>query len=626
MTSTGMHLVEAPPNPAGNIHRLFLLAGDGATITNAHVLPDTTGTGRLRLFHFNDLHNHLTELSGPTKGTHRFAQMVKRVRDARRLQSPDQALLFLSIGDDHTGSVLDELMGWRPDQFVLDASYRAYSDGGVDATVLGNHEFDRGTALLAKGIRQDAAFPVLSANVHSSTHLRAGRDYHGAAIAIAGPLRIGLIGLTTRVETRVGQPDDPTFAVASPVAVLQNILPALAPLVDVVLILSHCGYGDGAHQSGKAAAVRDIGEADFAIATAAAALTDTPMLVLGAHTHTRLNQNGLEDANVFSTIPVCQAECNGRYLGEINLAVDAKLPRGMDITAIRLHPIKTRNGDIGTDHTDVDQYEQPGDYDQDFETTTIAPLIRRVQSILNNQIARVDTDDLSFKSAVLDRYTKECALLNFMADAVVTRLRRGGGSVDFSLINAATIHAGIERGTLSMGAWFDVMPYADEIFIARINGAQLEQILHNNAKRILRAGEISKTDCTGFVGRGFLHMSAQVRYQIAPAGAAKQARATAIAINGRAISDQLDRVFDVAMPTYMALGAFGERWNGASISGGVAGDLAGFDMRALPAHSTNLVYRDEIAAFICDIGTIDATSGSYFDGRLQVLSPSKGSH
>ena len=128
---------------------------------------------------------------------------LKRVRDARA--ESDRATLFLSIGDDHTGSVFDELLGWNEEEFEIDAGYSVYSAGGIDCSVLGNHEFDRGSALLAKGIRQDATFPVLSANVFGSSHLIAGQDYHPAAIAVSNGLRIGLIGLTTRVETRVGQ-------------------------------------------------------------------------------------------------------------------------------------------------------------------------------------------------------------------------------------------------------------------------------------------------------------------------------------------------------------------------------------------------------------------------------------
>ena len=626
-----MRLVESKPNPAGGFDQLFLLQGAAfstpiSVIDHADILPKLSGAGTLRLFHFNDLHNHLTELSGSTKGTHRFSQMVQRVRRARVRAERDETVLFLSIGDDHTGSVFDELLGWKADQFVLDASYRAYSDAGLDATVLGNHEFDRGAELLALGIRQDAKFPVLSANAHSSAHLKSGQDYFPAAIGICGNLRVGLVGLTTHIETRVGQPNDPNFAVASPILTLNNLLPALDPLVDVILIMSHCGFGDGAHKSGKAAASRDIGEADFSIARAAAGLTKKPTLVLGAHTHTKLNENGLESENTFAGIPIFQTECNGKYLGEIELEIRPGSLAENSVKKACLHPIKPKNAEINPDDPDFHTYEQPENFDHDFEKTTIAPLIDQVKTISANVIAHVATENLSFRSAVLERYAQESALLNFMCDAMVERMDQAGLVVDFAMMNGATVQAGVEPGSLNMGAWYDVMPYADEVFVLSFNGLELNKMLQSNAQRILRSGEILTTDYHGFLPRGFLHTSRHIRYQIDPGASAQLAQAREIKIDGEPIALLEDRIFKAAVPTYLALGAFGEHWNGRPICGGVPGDLAGYDLRQMNKQNTGLVFRDEIAAHIVSKKILDQTSAPAVDGRLHVLENSKGCH
>lgn len=618
-----LRLHEAQPNPMGNIDRLFRLRGNGidATITRieqADLIPDLSGYGRLRVFHFNDLHNHLTELSGPAKGTRRFSQMVKTVRWARAEARETDALLFLSIGDDHTGSMLDELVGWNEDQFVLDPSYRAYSDAGIDATVLGNHEFDRGSALLARGIRQDARFPVLSANVHSSRHLICGSDYSAGAIATVGNLRIGLLGLTTHVETRVGQASDPTLAVASPVTVIEHILPALAPLVDVILILSHCGYGDGAHKSGKAAAIRDIGEADFSLARMASKLTRKPLLVLGAHTHTKLNEFELDSANIIDGIPIFQTECNGRYLGEIDLLVDPAASGGYTIRKACLHPVKPHQDSPEAVTLEPAEYEQPTDFDREFENQTIAPILAKISHALNNSIASVCTDRLSFQSGVLSRYTGASDLVNFICDSIFTRMAGLGYDVDFALMNGATIQAGVEPGVLTAGNWFDVMPYADEIFIVQLTGTQLSEMLQSNAKRVLRPDEISQTDYTGFLARGFFHTSTQIRYRIELGRSAAEARAVDAEFCGRSLNGLRKRKFNIVMSTYLALGGFGERWNGQPICGGVPGDLAGFDLRAMPSQNTGLVYRDEVAEQLRAIQPIHDGNAVNGDGRLKI--------
>ena len=144
----------------------------------------------------------------------------------------------------------------------------------------------------------------------------------------------------------------------------------MEPLVDVVLILSHCGYGEGEHQSGKSAAGRDIGEADITIARAVAPLTDKPIAIIGAHTHTRLNANGIRQKHVHHGIPVLQAECNGRFLGEIE--IDLSQPEGSfrGVSRACLHPIKPRDDSVAPDAREHDS-----DYDAAFEAAHITPLI-----------------------------------------------------------------------------------------------------------------------------------------------------------------------------------------------------------------------------------------------------------
>ena len=600
----------------GGIEQLYLLDGDCVSGTVSSIIafsdddvPPSVSSKQdvhLRVFHFNDLHNHLTDLSGKTKGTHRFSQMVKRVSDARKSASENEAVLFLSIGDDHTGTGFDELLGWNEDQFIASPAYRVYSAAGVDCSVLGNHEFDRGSLLLAKGIRQDAQFPILSANVHSSSHLEPGRDYFPAAIAVVKGLRIGMIGLTTKVETKVGQPGDPGLAVASPVDVLTNLMPTLAALVDAVFILSHCGYGDGEHKSGKASAVRDIGEADFALARAARIISKKPTFILGAHTHTVINENLLEDANIIAGVPVLQAGGKGQFIGEVSLAFDAQ--RNCEIGKVCLHPIVENVGANG---------QNDGDFDAAFENAHITPLINRIEDSLTREIATVSTNALSYESAELDRYSGESALLNFMCDAIYTRMDEAQYGVDFCLLNGATALAGIEKGSLSQGAWFDVMPYADQIYIVTMSGAELEAILQNNAKRILRPEEIAETDYSGFLPRGFTHTSSHIRYSIDLGNSAAAAKAISIEVNGQSIASLQSTKFKVAMPTYLALGAFGERWNGETISGGVPGNLAGFDMRQLPATNTGLIYRNQISAFILAAKHLE--DRDYIDGRLKLM-------
>nr|WP_321526358.1 5'-nucleotidase C-terminal domain-containing protein [uncultured Cohaesibacter sp.] len=625
-----LQLVPATPNPNGVIDKLFLLKGDplagqikaivaeNGSPVPAPVLKD--GERRvLRVLHFNDMHNHITDLHGKKGDTYRLAQMVKLVKEARANAADNEAVLFVSAGDDHTGSVFDELMGWHPDDFVADASYRAYSAAGVEIAALGNHEFDRGAELLKKGKDTDATFPLLSANVHSSGYMKRDEDYTAAAIADIKGLRVGLIGLTTNVDTRVGQPNDPTLAVERPVTALANILPAVSEISDVVVILSHCGYGIGQHKSGKAATARDIGDGDFAIAEIAAKLSQKPVVVVGGHTHTKLNETGIDENNLKDGVLITQALAHGQFLGDIAISIAANQGRKDWYNAVSLHPIKASDKRVASDDPKFPSLQQEGDWDAAFENAVVAPLLKQLDSKLAETIGTVDTEALGRNVTIASRYIGESALGNFMNDAVVARSETfPGGKVDFALFNATGLSAGVEKGPLTFKAWYDVMPYADAIHVATMTGAQLRDMLNNNAVRLLRPEEAKDVDLNGFVSRGFLHFSSGIRYEIALGADAKSAKAVNITLNGKPIEDVLDKKFTLAINSYIAFGAYGETWNGKPISGGVAGDIPSFDLRELDYDHTGLVYRNEVIAFIRDQKVITEANGAKLDGRLVV--------
>jgi len=625
-------MVPATPNPAGAAERLFLLKGDplagpiSAIVTEAgNPVPAPSladGERRvLRLMHFNDMHNHITDMHATRGDTHRLSQMVKRVAEARANAAEDEVVFFLSGGDDHTGSVFDELLGWAPGEFVADAGYRAASAAGVDIAVLGNHEFDRGAEMLRIGIEADAAFPVLTANVHGSRHLQRDRDYTAAAVLESKGLRVGFIGLTTQIDTRTGQPEDPDMQVASPVEAVRNIMPALAGICDVVVILSHCGYGSGQHRTGKAGAARLIGEGDFDIAEAAGQLTDKPVVLIGGHSHTALNAEGIDPDNIMDGVLMTQAEANGRWLGEVAMSIRASGGRQGWFTHVGLHPVKVRDNRVAADDPRAATLETDDDYDQDFEVAHVAPLIAALDDKLAQTIGTVATDaDVSPERVIADRYMRETALLNFMNDALVARsVTFPGGAVDLALFNATAIITGLQAGPLSFGDWYAVMPYADQVHIATMTGAQIGEMLQSNAHRLVRPEEAAGLDLSGFVSRGFMHFSSGIRYGIALGADATQARAEDITILGRPLEAVRDETFTIAINSYIQLGGFAEAWNGQPIVAGVPGEIAGMDLRRLNYRHTGLVYRNEIIAHIREHGGISAANGARLDNRLTVI-------
>ncbi|RBI86210.1 bifunctional metallophosphatase/5'-nucleotidase [Rhodosalinus halophilus] len=627
-----LRMVAAPANPAGGAQRVFLLEGDplGGPITTivaedgAPVLEKRLEDGErrvLRLMHFNDMHNHMTDMHASRGDTHRMAQMVKLVREAKAAARPNETVLFLSGGDDHTGSIFDELMGWSEEEFVVDTGYAAASAAGVDVAVLGNHEFDRGAAQLKLGIDRNAEFPVLSANVHGSAHLARDRDYAPAAVIEADGLRVGVIGLTTAVDTRVGMESDPSMAVASPVEAARNLYKAVEAVSDVVVILSHCGYGKDMHRSGKAGALREIGEGDFAIAEAIGPLSEKPVVIVGGHSHTELNADGMDPDNMVSGVLLTQAKANGAFLGDISMSLAAGQGREAWFSNVALHTIKRRDDRVSEGEDGYDDLEHDDDYDAAFEAEVMAPMIAALDTKLAEIIGEVAEDaPISTEETLATRYTGETAIANFMNDTLVKRSETfPGGRVDFALFNATGLAKGVNAGPLSFREWFDVMPYADQVEIATMTGAQIRDMLTSNARRLLRPEEVEGTDLSAFVSRGMLHFSSGIRYTAVLGASAAEARATDIMLNGRPVEEVLDKEFTMAFNTYIMLGGFSEAWNDKPIGGGVPGEVPGYDVRGLPFDNTGLVYRNELIAAIREMGTVTRAAGADLDGRFQVV-------
>lgn len=378
-------LIPLKPNPEGWITELYGLVGYapgqggaiGGAVAKRLAALQPPASKRLKIFHFNDMHNYLVHGDAPQGETHAMSQIVAKVRTAKRKAKADEPLLFVSVGDDRTGTALDKLLGDITGAgFRVDPAYVAYSAAGVDVGALGNHEFDHGARTLRTGIRASAKFPLLSANIHASRELEAGRDYFPAAIGVVGGLRVAFLGLTTPVMKHFRKAGDPGLQVASPVATAKELLPNLAKFADVVLILSHCGYGEDFGPERKSDGWRFyIQEGDVSIARAIGGLVDKPVVIVGGHTHTTLNAARLEPQNLVAGIPILQAGAHGKYLGEANLILKA----GEDTRfSTRLHPIRPRDDTVAD--PEAAKTERDADFDADFERRVIDPLQAEIRA------------------------------------------------------------------------------------------------------------------------------------------------------------------------------------------------------------------------------------------------------
>ena len=255
--------------------------------------------GQLVIAHTNDLHAHYEPnradwLEGaPDIGG--FAAIGGHVA-ALHEEHGDDRVLVLDGGDVMTGTPLMEfeVRGARGGA-MLDLMETA----GMDAWVLGNHEFDIGFDHISR-IVSASQVPVLSANLDATDGSGApaimGVQDH--TIFERNGLRVGVFGLTT---TSLGRLTASGAAARMDVRGLAEVareqVAVLEPQVDLVIALTHVGL-----------------EEDKALADEVEGID----LIVGGHSHTSL----VEPVRVDDTW-IVQAGCYARQLGVVELTVES---------------------------------------------------------------------------------------------------------------------------------------------------------------------------------------------------------------------------------------------------------------------------------------------------------------
>jgi 5'-nucleotidase / UDP-sugar diphosphatase len=358
----------------------------------------------------------------------------------------------------------------------------------------------------------------------------------------------------------------------------QNLIPALQPMCDVLIILSHLGYDLNQHSAAMAIA----GDVELARSLPAGAVH----LIVGGHTHDVLNAGGLSADNVVNGIPIVQAGHSGQFLGEVDITVGA----APVITDARLRAIESLPVDAA------------------FEAAYVQPLVERVQPYRERVLGRAaDEADLRTE-AVRDRLAGgESAFANFIADALVTQARARGHAVDFAMIDSTAVGCGLPAGgELTFGHWFDVMPYADVLSLSRLSGRQLRALLQDNALRVDRPDEPRAE-------RGFLHFSAAVRYSVLLGQTRGQAQVTGIDVNGCPIASCLERSFLVASTSFVH--GLAAAWEAEAPEAVTAALL---DLEEFQPEFTRLYVRDLMVDYIVAHGGMLPEGGARRDGRLRV--------
>jgi 5'-nucleotidase / UDP-sugar diphosphatase len=372
---------------------------------------------------FNDLHGHLMPFEVKDKGGRLevggIARMAALIRDIRAENSRKAVrTLVLVAGDLLQGTPMSTVFRGEPDIQCLNAM-------GIDAVTVGNHEFDFGLDNFCK-LQGQAAFPFLSANI---VEKEGGRRLCRSSLTfpLKDDLALTVIGVTTEeLLTTTKAENVAALGVLGAVSSVRQVHERVRSGGPVVL-LSHSRHGTD----------REI----------AAALPELAA-VIGGHDHILLSPY-----RRLGGVPIFQAFENGRYLGRIDLRIDAVSKRAAVVDYAYIPITDKITPDPRVAAIVAAYHQRLGD--------RFKEVIGRADTLLDGERKRIRRE--------------ETALGNFVADIVVDHT-----GAQIALINAGAMRASIKQGPVTIEDVFRTVPFGNELVVMELTGAEIEQALRRS--------------------------------------------------------------------------------------------------------------------------------------------------
>lgn len=356
-------------------------------------------------------------------------------------------MLYLDAGGMFQGTLEGNLSKGRP-------MVELFNLAGLDATAVGNHEFDYGMAELKARVGE-SRFKWLSANhlLEKSGRCQPLKDERCNALGEKtvfeprvkferGGVKACVIGATSPATPHLTRAE---FLKGTRFSAPRKVVEAEARFAreklgcDLVILTAHLGLmctPDGrCRREGDRAEMRALlmalpeGTIDVAVAGRTHALT-------------------LER---FKGTPVIQAGTGGRHVGVLKLA---RAPVAEGGRWVVVH----------------DEFVALSETASSPDVSAALKPYRNSAGTVKNRVVG------EAKSEFARGYWEENALGNLVADA----LRESGherAQAEFALVNAGAIRKGFGAGKITYGDVFNAVPYESSLAVAEVTGAQLKQLV-----------------------------------------------------------------------------------------------------------------------------------------------------
>jgi len=474
----------------------IILAGCGGTDTPP-VDPQTTTNDsyRISFFHLNDTHSHLDseQLSFYTtdgiKTYYDAGGYPRIVTKLNELRQEKKNSLTLEAGDTFQGTLYYSL-------FKGDADADAINLLGVDAYVLGNHEFDDGDEALKTFIdKLDSNISIISANVVPQTGNILENIWQPYVIKEVGGEKIGIIGITVSQKTKDSSNPSDEIEFFNELESAQKYIDELQNQdINKIILLTHQGYQNDIEMAKQLRGV-DV--------------------IIGGDSHTYLGDFG-EFASSSGAYPTEVQNADGDTVCIAQAGQYAKILGNLDVEFDANGVVSTCSGEpillVGETFLQKD-----ADGNKVEVNATQKAQILDIINSKNIAIVPEDPNTLSVIQKYKDQVDAKKAETIGVAAEELAHIRIPG--VDYGDINGSTLPLGSEiapivaksfydlsnradaciqnaggvritvpEGNITMGTAYELLPFANTLFEIEMKGSEIKQVLEDALTNYLDNG------------------------------------------------------------------------------------------------------------------------------------------
>ena len=370
-----------------------------------------------------------------TGGIARAKTLIDEIRAKHKRDNVP--VLFLDSGDTFQGA--PEFNLYKGDVEML-----SMQKLGVDAMVIGNHEFDNGTGGLVSAYKKSGGFPLLASNYLFDN------DGHKGLLDISSPylivmtggLTVGIIGVANDSSINSGYQigGSTGFNFLDPIETTQTYVNSLRPLVDIIVVLSHQGL-----------------DRDYKIAENVKGVD----LILGGHHHVILDPPKILKGPDGRDVLVIHSGVNLKSIGELEIAVQNQ--------RLVWHKYTT--------HAITEEIEENGDF--------VNMLKPYVQGLDYSQYLQKRVGYATATIVRNDPANGDSPLGNIVTDAMMNHEL---AKAQLCVTNSMGIRADIPTGDITLEKLYEVFPFENSITTMYLSGNELKTLFDFVARKSATRG------------------------------------------------------------------------------------------------------------------------------------------